>query len=174
MKKLFIAVVLCLAMSAAAKADVLTLDLKYIKFDVQGNLDAVGMFNVFHQTKDDYVLPGIQTSIGNIPIQGTTKLDLNVGSITGAQDTGATFVSLCYTWNVGSSPFLEKLGLTNIKGGLGAGWNANNEEDTNGWHHCIGGLVISANVLSLGGNTSMTTISDKQAMGDKTTTYFGQ
>ena len=167
MKKLFI-VVACLAMfGGMAMASTLSLDLRYIKFDVQGNLDAVGMFNAFHQTKDDYVLVGAQTTVGNIPIQGNTKLDLNVGSITGTQDTGAAFVSLCYTWNVGSSPFLEKIGLTNLKGGLGAGWNANNEEDTNGLHHIIGGLVISANILSLGGNTPDTTIS-------RQTTYFGQ
>lgn len=147
MRKIFLSVVVLALACASAFAGSISLDLKVIKFDIKGDVSAVGLINVLGKTAPQ-VLNGVETSIATIPLKGGAKLDISLGAVTGPVMTGTPFGSIGYNWDAVASPFLTKIGLDTLRAGIGVGYNFN-MEDADWKNHVIGGLKISAALLNL-------------------------
>lgn len=131
-----------------AHAGVLRLDLGILQTDVQGNIDAGGMFNVFHKSNNDYGLSTLSTNIGYMPLPKTdVKLDVAVGTVTGPTDIGTVFCTIGYNWPIESGSFLTTIGLSNLRAGTGVGINFCQSGE--GWNNVVGGIAVSANLFTL-------------------------
>jgi len=145
MRKIFLSVVVLALACVSAFAGSISLDLKVVKFDLKGDVNAVALVDFLHQSQ---VLNGAETSVGSIPISGAVKLDLAVGAVTGPFHSGIPFGSIGYNWKVETSSFLERLGLTEVRAGIGVGYDFN-AEDADWKNNVVGGLKISAALLNL-------------------------
>ena len=145
MKKCMLVVMLMLlGMVGVVKADSIKLNLGVFKLDLQGDLNGVGMVDSCHNSN---ILTGLATSLGNIPVGGTT-IDLSAGAFTGGTDTTIPFLSLGHRWSVSSAPFLSKIGLGDLYLGVGAGYKFDDSIE-NKSKNVVCGLTLSTNILSL-------------------------
>lgn len=152
--KLLIAVLLAGSLSVGvASADLLNLNLGVAQVAVAGDVNAGGLVNVAPKLLNGAASPldtnsTLETTVGYVPLSADVKLDIDLGTASGALHTGAPYGALSYKWNVATAPWLQWLGLDDVKAGLGFGYDF--ELVNPRWEdHVIFGLTVSTNLLTL-------------------------
>lgn len=155
MKKMLCAVVVALSLfSSVAFANILQLDLRYVKVDVEGDMNYGGFINVAPKPlSSNYVgnidaNSTINTTLGYIPVKGDTKLDIEIGNILGPNHTGAGYGAIAYHWDVAPGSIMNKIGFDTLKGGIGLGWDFI-PEGSDWKDHALIGFTISTNLMDL-------------------------